>query len=479
MSFSTPISDPTRELTTKEKALKLNLDETIYGSLAEIGAGQEIAANFFKAGGASGSIAKTMSAYDMAFSDAIYGKSGRYVCEERLLRMLDHEYALLEERLPHRRPHTRFFALADTVETLNYKRTNQGHGWLGVRFQLQPGQAVPNECVLHVLLHDADPLWQQQVLGVLGVNLLYACYETSHQVDVFLDTLMENIGPGRIEIDVLRLSGPDFSEVDNRLLALKLVEKGMTMAAIFGPDGKPGQASDLLYKRNVLLARGRFRPVTNVHLNLIECGMRQFQADPDVDANSTLMLAELTLNELSNDERDYLDRVDILCGLGFTVMVSNYREYYRVVSYLFQHTRKRKVGVLLGAYHLNEIFKEEYYAHLHGGILEAFGALFGRNVKLYVYPMRQQGQDELLTCRNFELPASQQGLFRYLFENNRVEDIEGADLSQLHIDSDEVIEQIRQGNESWVAWVPAEAANLIRSKGMFGYRSTTTAGQRT
>ncbi|MEM6261204.1 MAG: TonB-dependent receptor [Bacteroidota bacterium] len=469
--------DDFRELTTKEKALKINLNASIYGSFAEIGAGQEIAAHFFKAGGASGTVAKTMSAYDMTFSDAIYGKSGRYVSEERLVRMLDKEFSLLVRRLAKRGKETCFFALANTVETLNYRRTNQGHGWIGVRYQLHPNQP-PNDCIMHVLLHDKDNVWQQQAIGIIGVNLMFACYYYSHDIDHFLTVLMENIAPGRVEVDMLRLIGPDFEEHDNRLLALKLVKSGMTNAAMFGPDGDVQQPSEALYKKNVLVLRGRFRPVTHVNLDMLRAGLAQFEAEPDVEKDDLFVLTELTLNALTDhgriDDQDFLDRVDILCSLGQNVMISNYQEYYRLVSYLSPYARKKKIGIILGVFNLEDIFKEEYYTNLKGGILESFGVLFGSNVKMYVYPSRKEYSEELYSCDNFELPPQLFSLFRYLFDNNKLEDIQDANIDLLHITSDDVLSMIREGKPGWENMVPKIVGDTIKEKGLFGYKEPVT-----
>lgn len=466
--------DPFRELTTKEKALKFNLDRSVYGSFAEIGAGQEIAAHFFKAGGASGTVAKTMSAYDMTFSDAIYGKSGRYVCEDRLLRMLKKEFRLLEQRLKKRADETRFFALANTVETINYQKTNQGHGWIGVRFQLTPG-GKSNDCIMHVVLHDQDAVWQQQILGIIGVNMIYACYFENQNLDAFLQVLMQNVGAGRVEIDMLRLAGPAFEQVDNRLLALKLVKRGLTHAAIFGPDGQVRQPSEVLYKKHALLLRGRFRPLTKVHMDMYRTALHQFEQEPDVDEARIQPLFELTLKSLTDpeqgliDDQDYLDRVDILSSMGHTVMISNYSEYYRVISHLYHHNRNKKIGVVLSTFNLEDIFADKYYSDLRGGILEAFGTLFGRDVKLYVYPTRMDYSEQIYTCDNFELPPAQFSLFRYLFDNNKLEDLEGADLDLLHIDAEAVLEQVTKGEEGWENALPDPVVLAIKGKGLFGY----------
>ncbi|MCS7018308.1 MAG: TonB-dependent receptor [Cytophagales bacterium] len=460
-------------LGTRQKALKINLDKRIYGSFAEIGAGQEVASIFFKAGGASGTIAKTMSAYDMTFSNAIYGEDKRYVCEPRLLKMFAHEYNLLVERLDKKRgEHTNFFVFANTVETLNYQKSNQGHGWVGVRFQLAP-RSTPNDAVMHVKMYDNDTLLQQQALGIIGVNLLYACFYLHDDPEAMIKSLMDNLNRDRIEVDMFRLTGPNFKHVDNRLLSLQLVQHGLTEAALFGPDGNVLQASEAFYKKNVLVLRGRFRPLTHVNMDMLETGYQMFTHEPGVQPDNTLRIAELTLQDLKAadpdiDEKDFLDRVDILCSQGLTVLISNYQRYHRLVGYLATQT-KQQIGVILGIYNLQTIFDEKLYENLPGGILEAFSTLFKKNVRLYVYPFLHQDTKVLRTCENFELAESQRYLFAHLIANQRIRDIKNANLSILHIISDHVLKMIQHAEEGWEKMVPDEVARLIKEKCLFGY----------
>ena len=461
-------------LTTQEKALQINLDRTIYGSFAEIGAGQEIAANFFKVGGASGTVAKTMSAYDMKFSDAIYGQCERYVCEDRLIQMLDHEYPLLAERLPDRIKESRFFSLADTIEALNFNQTNQGQGWIGLRFQLRP-ESEPNECIIHVKMHDNDTLLQQYAIGIVGVNMVYACQFLSDPEEIML-SLTDGLSSRRIEIDMFRISGPDFEHIDNRLMALKLVKNGMTKAAMFGPDGEVMQPSEMLYKRNVLVLRGRFRPVTHVNVDMLLASRRMFKRDPDVDKKNMTVVTELTLNDLNLDgkldENDFLSRADLLCSLGQSVLISNYFEYYRLVDYLSKITRGKKIGIIMGIYALQRVFEEKTYENIRGGILECFASLFGSNVKLLIYPSLKAGTtDELFTLKDFEetLPDNLKSLFRYLLDNNKLEDVQNADANNLNIISDNVLDMIRNNEPGWEKFVPRRAEEVIKENGLFGY----------
>ena len=465
-----------KKLSTKEKALRINLDSRIYGSFAEIGAGQDVAANFFKAGGASGTVAKTMSAYDMAFSDAIYGpeKTKRYVCEPRLIKMLDKEYRLCVKRLHEKATNTCFFAFADTVEALNYKRTNEGRGWVGLRFQLKPGQE-PNECIIHIRMKDNDPILQQQAVGIVGVNLIYACYFLSKNPEELLNSLLDEVTYNRMEIDFFRLSGPEFKEVDNRIFSLKLVKNGLTRATMFGPDGEVLQPADVLYKKNVLILRGRFRPVTKVNLDMLEKGYEQFAKEADVNPDNIIVLSELTLSDLTDstggeiDEKDFMDRVNILCSLGQNVMISDYPEYYRLIAYLSKFTRNKKMGMILGVYNIEKIFMEKYYQNLKGGILESFGILFGRNIKLLVYPSYKKGTDEIIHSEDIYLPEHLVNLFMYLVANNKIENIMGCNKENLHIISDNVLKSIKEGESTWENMVPEKVANQIKTNCLFDY----------
>ncbi len=463
-----------KNLGTKQKALRLNLDKQIYGSFAEIGAGQETAAQFFKAGGASGTIAKTMSAYDMKFSDAIYGpeESGRYVVESRLSKMLHHEYCLLEERLAEQRgANTLFFAFANTVVALNYKKTNEGHGWLGMRFQLNPC-SPPNDVIIHVKMLDNDSILQQQTIGIIGVNLAYGCFFYHQSPETLLLSLMDDLSPDRIQIDMIRFSGPDFQHVDNRLMSLYLVKNNFTEVAMFGPDGGVLQPSEALYKKNILLLRGRLRPITNVHVDMLRNGLKQFKAEDDVDESKVVMMAELTLQNLREagqeiDEKDFLDRVDILSSMGETVLISNYQEYHRLVAYLSKLTRL-KIGLILGVPNLHYIFDEQYYHNLPGGILESFSTLFSRNVKLFVYPTLDKN-GKICSCKNFKIEHNLMPLYYYLLQNDKIEDIRDYNETNLHINTDHVLELIKRGEPAWESQVPPEVVKMIKDNCLFGF----------
>jgi hypothetical protein len=326
------MNSPKDLLTTTQKALTINLDALKYGTFAEIGAGQEVAREFFHAGGASGTIAKTISAYDMAFSDAIYGKAPRYVSSERLKLMLDHEYQLLMERLNSARgERTAFFVFANTVSTSNFKGTTEAHGWLGYKFQTAPGEEA-SEIVLHVRMWDKEAALQQQALGIVGVNLIYGALYYRTDLPRMIESLRDNLEPARIEIDMLRVSGPTFAHVDNRLMSLHLVECGLTNAVMFGSDGEVLQPSEVLHKKAILVERGSFRPPTRVNVDMIECAKSMLLKEPQVEGRDVVVLMELTMNNLLSagtlDPQDFLSRVDLLSDIGYTVLISNYPEYY-------------------------------------------------------------------------------------------------------------------------------------------------------
>lgn len=461
-----------RRLSTKEKALKINLDTRLYGSFAEIGAGQETASHFFRAGGASGTVAKTMSAYDMRFSDAIYGKTNRYVCEERLLQMLNKEYGLLGKRLPFRKDSTNFFAFANTVETTNFQRTNQGHGWIGVRFQLNPA-SEPNECIIHIVLKDNENTWQQRAIGQIGVNLIFGCFYQTQEPDNLVKSLLDGIIPGTVEVDMIRLTGPDLQHIDNRLLSLKLVKYGLTKTAMLGPDGSVLQPSEALYKKNALVMSGRFRPFTKTHEDMLTRATADFVEELG-NENHLIVLSELSLNALIdangdiNDE-DFLDRANMLCSLGHTVLISNFLDYWYLVPYLAKTTRNQLVGFVLSVRNIERIFDPSQYTNLSGGILEVLTMLFGSNVKAYAYPAYRRTTGEIITLDSLQIAPEYQGLLRYLLDNNKIENIRNADLSVLHINADEVLNQIKSAEQGWEKFVPVRVAEIIKLNSLFDF----------
>lgn len=461
-------------LTTEEKALKINLTSDIYGCFAEIGAGQEVAANFFKAGGSSGTIAFTQSAYDMKVSDSLYGEASRYVCEERLITMLETEYNHIAETLPKKHKDSRFFAFCNTVESLNYHKTNQGQGWVGIRFQLHLNGPT-NDIILHIKMHDNSHKGQQEALGILGVNLIHAGFFHTGNLDEFLDALVHRLPRDRMEIDMLRVSGPDFENVDNRIIALNLVKRGITDATMFDLAKNVLQPATALYKKNILLMRGRFRPVTKVHIDMIEKGRVEFLKEKRVKEANLEVVFELTLKDLTADgkisDKDFVDRAELLGSLGYTVMISNYLKHYKMVEYLSAISKGNLMGVILGVYNLNTIFDERYYDNLPGGLLEAFGRGFGHNVKLFVYPALNVEDGSLYDLTNILIQKNLNGLLQYMKDNDKIAAIKTYDQQLLHIMSDDVLSKIKAGASSWEEDVPYEVAQAIKFFELFGYQN--------
>jgi hypothetical protein len=482
-------------LTTNRKALTINLDETKYGTFAEIGAGQEVARHFFQAGGAAGTVAKSISAYDMKFSDAIYGKSARYVSRERLGLMVEHEYELLLERLKAvRGDHSAFFVFANTVAARNFKGTNECHGWMGIRFQAEPN-APPSDIVMHVRMWDKENVLQQQALGVIGVNLIYGAFYYLTDQDKFIQSLADNLTLDRIEVDMINFTGPQFVNVDNRLMSLKLVEYGLTNAVMFNPDGAVMQPSEVLHKKAIVVERGSFRPVTFVNDDMLKCALAQFLQEPAVLGRDVIVLMELTMHSLLSsgniDHEDFLARVDTLAAIGYNVLISNYFEFFRLTSY-FRRFTKEMVGVVMGINNLLEIFNEKYYDNLEGGILESVGRLFKASTKLYVYPMRKSAYDRYclkaecpapvpgalalpadvwINATNLQVALNLRNLYAHLMENRYIAPIVGYDPSITDIFSRDVLAKIQNGESGWESGVPVKVAALIKERHLFGYRT--------
>jgi hypothetical protein len=490
-------------LTTNRKALTINLDQAKYGTFAEIGAGQEVARHFFQAGGAAGTVAKSISAYDMKFSDEIYGKTARYVSRERLGLMLDHEYNLLLERLKEvRGDRTEFFVFSDTVAAKSFKGTNEAHGWMGVRFQAER-DTPPSDILLHVRMLDKENVLQQQALGIIGVNLTYGAFYYINDQDRFIMSLADNLGVDRIEVDMINFAGPLFANVDNRLMSLKLVEYGLTNAVMFGPNGEVLQPSEVLYKKAILVERGSFRPVTLVNEDMLRCALAQFLQEPALKGVDVVVLMEITMHNLlasgNIDHKDFLDRVDTLAAIGNNVLISNYLEFYRLTSYFRRYT-KQMVGVAMGINNLLEIFNEKYYENLDGGILESFGRLFKNLIKLYIYPMRKTAYDRYCMNNPTECPIPLPGtslhplavdvwvnainlqvelhlrnLYAHLLENHYIAAIVGYDASIMDIFSRDVLNKIQTGEPGWDRMVPAKAAAIIKERHLFGLREPAAA----
>lgn len=456
---------------TSEKALQVNLDARRYGSFAEIGAGQETVRWFFRAGGAAGTIAKSISAYDMAVSDAIYGQCPRYVCRQRLEDMLEYEYSLNIERLKESRGDTTsFFAFANTVSARNFHGTNECHGWIGIRFQAHPRDEV-SQIIIHVRMLDRENAAQQEALGIVGVNLIHGAFCQYHEPDRLVESLLDNLTTERIEIDMIEFSGIAFRHVDNRVMSLRLVQLGLSKAAMFSADGKVLQPSEVLRKKSILVERGSFRPLTNVNVDILESALDRLRSEDDVEESDIVALAEINMKNLQTDSeinlQDFLARVDVMAACGMTVLISDYFEYYRLAAYLRRYTNKR-IGITMGAGSLRELFDEKYYTELQGGILESFGRLFKNDLKLYIYPLLNRKSGELMTVSNLSVSPDLENLYDYLVNRGCIVQLENHDAQHLQTFSREVLKMIKDGDESWTQHVPDEVAEVIRRRGFFG-----------
>jgi hypothetical protein len=459
---------------TLQKALRINLEPRWYGTVAEIGAGQEVARWFFQAGGAAGTMAKSMSAYDMAVSDAVYGKADRYVSRGRLQAMLTHELDLNVERLgPSRGDTTCFFAFADTVVARSFAGGNECHGWMGVRFQAHPLDE-PSQIVMHVRMLDDDAKLQQEALGVVGVNLLHAAFFEHHEPDQVIKSLLDELTIGRVEIDMISFRGIEFRHVDNRLMALRLVQLGLSGVAMFGSDGEVLQPSEVLRKHAVLVERGSFRPPTVVNIDMLDCAREKFVQDPAVANHPLLVLTELTMSNLlaggtDVDRRDFLARADLLAACGMTVLITDYADFHRLAAYIAERTTER-IGMVMGVPSLLDLFDETRHQSLPGGILESFGRLFKNDLKLFVYPMLRAADAAVVTADDLSVDAELQSLFDYLRGRGSFVHLDNYRPDYLRILSRDVLRRIAQGDESWGSMVPPEVGDLIIKRSFFGYQ---------
>jgi len=465
------------DIGTDKKALQINLDAKKYGTFAEIGAGQEVARRFFHVGGAAGTIAKTMSAYDVTFSDAIYGPTDRYVSRVRLQTMLDHEYNLLLERLNAKLGGERtFFVFADTVAARSFKQHNESHGWLGVRFQAEK-HGEPSQIIIHVRMLDETNVDQQEALGVIGVNLLYGAFYYA-EPEKLISSLQENLAPGGIEVDMIKFSGPAFSKIDNRLMSLQLVSQGLTNAVMFRADGETVQPAEVFYKKAILVERGSFRPVTYATNDMLNGARRVFLAQSGWSEKDLVVLMEMTLENLLAEGQlnhaDFLARVDILGALGRTVLISRFGEYYRLAGYLSRYTN-RMIGLVMGVPSLMEIFDEKYYLNLEGGILEALGRMFKAGLKLYVYPMVDEATGKIITATQLEVAPNLRSLFHYLIDNQFIEEISHYHSEYLRIYPAAALAKLQSGDSGWERMVPPEVVQIIKEREFFGYRAPVAA----
>ena len=458
----------------QRKSLRINLNENIYGTFVEIGAGQEVARHFYRVGAASGTIAKSMSAYDKSFSDSIYGKEedSRYVTQNRLDKMLSHEMNLLEKRISRKKyPNKFFFVYANTVATIDFVKKFKGHGWMGIKFQTDPKDDY-SEIKLHLRFHQNEAKLQQESLGIMGVNLIYGAFYKHNEPLKLMKYLYDHIDDQSIEIDTINFSGPLFKNVDNRLISLELVRLGMTDAVVFDETGTNVLPAQVLYKKNILTLRGSYRPITKVNEEMFKKSLEAFLEEKGVKKENTIVLLEITLSNLRStgdiDDSDYLDRAKLLCSLGHMVMISNFSEYYKLVKYLTRYTKKQ-LGLTMGVTNLIEIFDEKYYDGVKGGILEAFGNIFKNNMKIYLYPVLDKQKGNVIDSTNLKLEDNMKEFYKYFKVNDKIRDLE-FNKDYLNIFSKDVLKQIKNNTPGWEDKLPEGVSDLIIKKKMFGYK---------
>ena len=459
---------------TEQKALDINLNDPIYGTFAEIGAGQEVARNFFQAGAAAGTIAKTMSAYDKTYSDAIYGvePSGRYVSEPRLYKMLDHEWQLMEERLKESRPDATFFVFADTVQAINYTRTIKGNGWMGLRFRLVPDGPV-NDMVLHVKMLDTNNRLQQEAIGILGVNMIYASFYYNDNPEKMVMSLVDNI-KDRVSIDLLRINGQSFNYFDNRLVSLYLVKHKLTSVAMFDINSRSIHASEFLYRESLMVIRGNFRPPTIVTQDVIECSFNQFKDETSLADDKLNLMMEMTMDYLKGDgadidEKDFLERADMITALGHKVLLSDCANHEMLINYLSDY-KISNLGLVIGVRELQSIITDKYTQNQDGRLLVAFGELFSQNIRIYVYPAQTAETDEIITAENMTVPEGIKFLYQYLLDSRQVVAVKKFNSDILHIYPTDVLSDIQENKTGWEQKVPESLVKLIKERQLFGYQ---------
>ena len=459
---------------TEQKALDINLNDPIYGTFAEIGAGQEVARNFFQAGAAAGTIAKTMSAYDKTYSDAIYGvePSGRYVSEPRLYKMLDHEWHLMEERLKESRPDATFFVFADTVQAINYTRTIKGNGWMGLRFRLVPDGPV-NDMVLHVKMLDTNNRLQQEAIGILGVNMIYASFYYNDNPEKMVMSLVDNI-KDRVSIDLLRINGQSFNYFDNRLVSLYLVKHKLTSVAMFDINSRSIHASEFLYRESLMVIRGNFRPPTIVTQDVIECSFNQFKDETSLTDDKLNLMMEMTMDYLKGDgadidEKDFLERADMITALGHKVLLSDCANHEMLINYLSDY-KISNLGLVIGVRELQSIITDKYTQNQDGRLLVAFGELFSQNIRIYVYPAQTAETNEIITAENMTVPEGIKFLYQYLLDSRQVVAVKKFNSDILHIYPTDVLSDIQENKTGWEQKVPESLVKLIKERQLFGYQ---------
>ena len=460
-----------------DKAKEINLSNKFYGSFAEIGGGQECGRYFFRAGAASQTIARTISAYAKDFSDVTYTPeiNGRYVAESRLIKMLRTESKLVEKYVVNADNRKKnFFSYANTVTTIDFAKRYKGHGWIGIRYEIGKEQGY-NEILIHIRFKQDQVHLQHEVLGILGVNLIHAAFYNYETPEEIIDRLYDGIDKDHLEIDTINFSGPLFKNVDNRMMSMLLVKKGITKAVVFSPQGKSLLPVDLFYKKNILILRGSFRPVTLVNEDLFKKSYEKMLEAEGITRENTEVVFEITFSNLTQqgkcsiEEGDFMDRAELLSSLGCNVLLTKFNAHFEAVQYLTKFTNKT-IRFTLGIDNLVEVFNENYYKKINGGCLEGLGNFFQDNVHIYVYPVKKN-KELFITSKNLQLEnPKMQILYEFLREDNVFTDLIPTSYEYLDIYSKNILNMIETGKTGWEKHLPQTVTAIIKRKKLFGYK---------
>lgn len=455
------MSKKLENITTEEKALALNLQPSIYGVFAEIGAGQEVANHFFKAGAASGTIAKTISAYDMIVSDSIYGTTKKYVSKERVQSMLNVEYEQLVVNLAAKAAMSHFFVFANSIETINFDKSNKGQGWLGVKFQLSPNSR-PATCLIHVIFHVDDVKEQRRIIGDLGVNLIYSAYEYSGHPELFVESLQQNINPDYLEINFIELKGDQFNANVSLELSLQLVRMGLTKMIMLGKDGQILSPANALYKKDVLLNRGRFRPPTKVTQEMFDKAQQKLESDGIAKRHNILPIAEITFRCFQERTeltlQDFLKRSEMIAELGYPLIVTNFTYHHELIDFLQKLFKINSLNIILGQDNLRKVMTHNQSGDIEQKMLHLLSAITSGNSRILAFPELKNGV--LSKIDDLNLHEHIRFFVEFLKSSGRIVEITDVNKELLDIRSDHVLNAL-SNREPWEHMVPEQVVRIL------------------
>jgi len=488
--------------TERDRALDVNLDPTYYGSFAEIGAGQEVSRWFLRAGAAAGTVARTVSAYDMAVSDRMYGNADRYVTKERMMQMCQQEYTELEETLREQKGvDCRFFAYASTLAAKAYMSDRECEGWIGILYQKEPGQE-PSRVYMHVRMTDPTAEMQGDALGILGMNLVYLCKDATRPARTIIKHLLDDVGEKRLSINQVSFEGPGWVDVDQRLVALWLVQYKIAEAVVFEPQEDGSFAMSMpnvsFYKRPMVVQRGRFRFVSKTNEAIFDASLKKLAAEAGETSRAPTPVIEITMDTLGNSEaarltdipeeveRDFVSRFNVCASLGQIILVSGLGPMHKLGQYLIRYTNQQVVIAVGGGQYsiMRGIFRNQEAKGLSGGLLEAFGKLFSKGLQMYVFPnvaddgaitdgLEKQENRSGLPAQRYE---SQKTLLQHLVATNKIVPIEEEYIDKFVLDADtnagyrleisDILDKICRLDGTWKELVPPKVVGIVERKGL-------------